>query len=349
MNETQLQNLKRAVDAAEAAGSDVTIAPDGVRAIVRAVEERDAILPAVRDLHALAVLQAEVFGLQQPEDLQTVVGKAYSALETVRAKIHRPSAGTDGRQRDRARDVWVEMGSWDVLDFGEACLEAGLDAVGEHSLSTYRVEHNPNCRDPYLVRMVGKGCGTIDGLLPAHTRDRLGYGATLSAALDAAVVANTPQRAPIAVPDSNQGWVNPGWLETYGRAVGNGLITFTDACRTLAYQIRDAEQLHASAPLAGVAEILECLDSHEPGARVLGNVTAGAARCLIRRIMRERAQGFEAMRAVHSRCAECECEECPQCSQPPSECSKTECSKSCECSYCVTCLIALAITSLETL
>ena len=53
---------------------------------------------------------------------------------------------------------------------------------------TFRVEYSPNCSLPFLVRLVGKGRGMIDGLpyIGDKTDDALGFGATIEEAAEAA-------------------------------------------------------------------------------------------------------------------------------------------------------------------
>ena len=50
------------------------------------------------------------------------------------------------------------------------------------SAQTYRVEYNPNCPSPFLVRLVAKGRSRIYG----DEKDALGYGKTLDEAAEAA-------------------------------------------------------------------------------------------------------------------------------------------------------------------
>jgi len=61
---------------------------------------------------------------------------------------------------------------------------------------TYAVQHNPNCPQPFLVRLPGWGCASLDLLqapfwprLPGHTSDLLGYGQTLEEAAEKALAA----------------------------------------------------------------------------------------------------------------------------------------------------------------
>jgi hypothetical protein len=44
---------------------------------------------------------------------------------------------------------------------------------------TYMVEHNPNCKLPFLVRLVGKDSARIDKKPEKDTKDILGFGKTL--------------------------------------------------------------------------------------------------------------------------------------------------------------------------
>ena len=51
------------------------------------------------------------------------------------------------------------------------------------SEKTFAVQHNPNCTNPYLVRLTGESMGIID-LKPSNlTADILGYGKTLDEAV----------------------------------------------------------------------------------------------------------------------------------------------------------------------
>lgn len=61
----------------------------------------------------------------------------------------------------------------------EAPEPAGLDGI---SSKTFRIEHNPNCVKPFLVRFPGKGKGMIHG----DQRDAIGCGATIIEAINAA-------------------------------------------------------------------------------------------------------------------------------------------------------------------
>jgi len=61
------------------------------------------------------------------------------------------------------------------------------EPLGRLSDQTYMLEHNPNCPSPYLIRLIGKGAGRIDREPPEKTRDILGYGKTLDAAVSAAL------------------------------------------------------------------------------------------------------------------------------------------------------------------
>lgn len=54
-----------------------------------------------------------------------------------------------------------------------------MDIMDQLNELTYRVEHNPNCPLPFLVRLVGKNGGRIDGGPIKKTKDILGYGGTL--------------------------------------------------------------------------------------------------------------------------------------------------------------------------
>lgn len=45
---------------------------------------------------------------------------------------------------------------------------------------TFRVEHNPNCPSPFLVRLIGRGRGYIRGT----SDDACGYGKTIGEAAD---------------------------------------------------------------------------------------------------------------------------------------------------------------------
>lgn len=47
---------------------------------------------------------------------------------------------------------------------------------------TYVIQHSPNCSKPFLVRLVGRGAGTIDLKPPPWTNDVLGYGKTMERA-----------------------------------------------------------------------------------------------------------------------------------------------------------------------
>lgn len=47
---------------------------------------------------------------------------------------------------------------------------------------TFRIEHNPNCPSPFLVRLVQYGRGQIDGT----DQDAMGYGKTLGEAAERA-------------------------------------------------------------------------------------------------------------------------------------------------------------------
>lgn len=69
--------------------------------------------------------------------------------------------------------------------------------------TTYRVEHNPNCPSPFLVRLVGWGKGSIDGKPVPHpltredsevTFDAYGYGRTFEEAGEAALQARYRQK-----------------------------------------------------------------------------------------------------------------------------------------------------------
>lgn len=47
---------------------------------------------------------------------------------------------------------------------------------------TFAVHHNPNCPEPFQVRLCGDGRGRIDNLPLNETQDRVGHGETLAGA-----------------------------------------------------------------------------------------------------------------------------------------------------------------------
>ena len=63
-----------------------------------------------------------------------------------------------------------------------------FDRIGSR---TYVVQHNPNCPNPYLIRLVGDKAAAIDLQHPAVTQDRLGYGKTLEEAVEQALSNDT--------------------------------------------------------------------------------------------------------------------------------------------------------------
>lgn len=79
------------------------------------------------------------------------------------------------------------------------------DLVSLFALSTltYRIEHNPHCPSPYLVRLVGEA-GKIDGLPTSQTKDSFGYGKTLTDATHKALHEEF-RTSPTVVLDSREG------------------------------------------------------------------------------------------------------------------------------------------------
>lgn len=63
-----------------------------------------------------------------------------------------------------------------------ATLEASGTPPVEILESTHRLEYNPNCPSRYLVRLIRKGSGYLDGLPEDQTKDVLGYGQTYNEA-----------------------------------------------------------------------------------------------------------------------------------------------------------------------
>jgi len=59
------------------------------------------------------------------------------------------------------------------------------EALEKIKNETYAIEHNPNCPNPFLVRLVGKG-GCLDKKPSGKTKDILGYGETLEMAVSRA-------------------------------------------------------------------------------------------------------------------------------------------------------------------
>ena len=79
---------------------------------------------------------------------------------------------------------------------------AGSFVPAEFRSLTFAVQHNPNCPSPWLVRLAGKGAGSIDmkaygvtgsglGLIPHETKDALGFGKTFASAGAAALQAQS--------------------------------------------------------------------------------------------------------------------------------------------------------------
>lgn len=56
---------------------------------------------------------------------------------------------------------------------------------------TFRVEHNPNCPSPFLVRLVQWGRGSIDGT----DQDAIGHGRSLAEAAERARIQRDAVRA----------------------------------------------------------------------------------------------------------------------------------------------------------
>lgn len=59
---------------------------------------------------------------------------------------------------------------------------------------TFRLEYTPNCANPFLIRILGKGQGKLDGKPyiypkddPRNSKDIIGFGTTLKAATNAAM------------------------------------------------------------------------------------------------------------------------------------------------------------------
>jgi hypothetical protein len=53
---------------------------------------------------------------------------------------------------------------------------------------TYALQHNPNCRNPYLIRLVGPGQGSLDlNQDYPKTKDVLCFGSTLEEAVSVAL------------------------------------------------------------------------------------------------------------------------------------------------------------------
>lgn len=54
-----------------------------------------------------------------------------------------------------------------------------MDIIERLNKTTYMVEHNPNCKRPFLVRLVGKNSVRIDKKPENETNDILGLGKTI--------------------------------------------------------------------------------------------------------------------------------------------------------------------------
>ena len=52
---------------------------------------------------------------------------------------------------------------------------------------TFVLEHNPNCKNPFLIRLSGYGQGRIDSKPIEETRDVVGCGETLEEAAKSAI------------------------------------------------------------------------------------------------------------------------------------------------------------------
>ena len=57
-----------------------------------------------------------------------------------------------------------------------------MNITEELSKQTYVIEHSPNCKSKYLVRLCGAGKGLIDKKPEYETEDILGFGDTLAEA-----------------------------------------------------------------------------------------------------------------------------------------------------------------------
>ncbi len=57
-----------------------------------------------------------------------------------------------------------------------------MSAMEELCRMTYAVEHNPNCRMPFMVRLAGRAAAAVDFKPPEWTDDVLGYGKTMEGA-----------------------------------------------------------------------------------------------------------------------------------------------------------------------
>lgn len=98
------------------------------------------------------------------------------------------------------RFSWLEK---DIRDIRSALSAQVQDVAGLERLRdvTYAVQHNPNCSNPYLVRLVGKS-GSIDfknygqafSMVKHETGDILGFGKNLDEAIDNALAAAAPAK-----------------------------------------------------------------------------------------------------------------------------------------------------------
>lgn len=57
-----------------------------------------------------------------------------------------------------------------------------MDALKMLSKYTYMIEHQPGCRNPYLVRLIAPNLGCLDRLHHSKTKDICGYGKDLEEA-----------------------------------------------------------------------------------------------------------------------------------------------------------------------
>lgn len=103
---------------------------------------------------------------------------------------------------DTVRDICIDIDHLVEKRVEGLMMEAtaGSFVPAEFRALTFAVQHNPNCPSPWLVRLPGKGAGSIDmkpygsmgsglGVIRHETKDALGFGKTFAAAGAAALEA----------------------------------------------------------------------------------------------------------------------------------------------------------------
>jgi hypothetical protein len=71
-----------------------------------------------------------------------------------------------------------------------------MKVMAELNKLTYEVQHSPNCKEPFLVRLIARGNAILDRKPHQQTKDICGYGKTLRQAAEKALKKKSQQPNP---------------------------------------------------------------------------------------------------------------------------------------------------------